>query len=178
MSVEFMVLAMPRSGTAWCANWLTTDRTLCLHDPLWSHHYSELDGLRYAGRRLGVSCTGLPLFPEFLARHKARKVILHRPIAEIEASLEQLGQPALGAAWEGALDRITGLHVDWADVYKPEKAAGIYEFLLQKPMDFERHELLARLNIQMAFEQIKVNTEAAEKLFAELREAGNRGRMQ
>ena len=27
------VFALPRSGTAWLANWLTTDRSLCLHDP-------------------------------------------------------------------------------------------------------------------------------------------------
>lgn len=172
-----MVLAMPRSGTAWCANWLTTDRTVCLHDPLWMYHYSELDGLRYAGRRVGVACTGLPLFPAFLAEHRARKVILHRPIEEVNASLAQLGQAPLGDAWNGALDRITGLHVDWADLYKPDKAAGIYEFLTQRPLDQGRYDLLRRLNVQMAFEKVDVNAAAAQRLFDELRAATNKGRV-
>ena len=28
----FFILGLPRSRTAWLANWLTTDRSLCLHD--------------------------------------------------------------------------------------------------------------------------------------------------
>lgn len=171
--IEFMVLAMPRSGTAWCANWLTTDRTICLHDPLWSHHYSELDGIRVCGRRLGIACTGLALFPEFLAKHKARKVILHRPIEEVRISLAQLGQGPLGDAWVGALDRIEGVHADWQDLYHPEKAKLLYEFLTQRSFDESRYELVRRLNIQMAFEKVEVNTEAAQRLFDELRAAGN-----
>ena len=33
MRLDFAVLALPRSGTTWLANLLTTDTTLCRHDP-------------------------------------------------------------------------------------------------------------------------------------------------
>lgn len=169
--IEFMVLAMPRSGTAWVANWLTTDRTLCLHDPLWTHHYSELDGIR-SMKRLGVSCTGLALFPEFLSKHKARKVILHRPINEVNASLVDMGLEPLALTWQDALDRIEGVHADWRDVMDPAKASAIYNFLTQKTFDEERHAMLSSLNVQIAFDRVKPDPRVARQFFEEFRKIG------
>lgn len=172
--IEFMVLAMPRSGTGWCANWLTTDRTLCLHDPLWKHHYSELDNVRSPGRRLGVSCTGLAMFPDFLASHRARKVILHRPIAEVNESGRALGLDPIPTHWDSLLDSITGFHASWTDVFKPETARPIYEFLLQRSFDEQRHAMLTGLNVQIAFERVKPDPRVARRFFEEFRRAGER----
>jgi hypothetical protein len=80
--IDFIVVGLPRSGTAWAANWLTTDTTHCIHDPIAKHHHTELDDLS-SSKHLGVSCTGLWRFPDWLNKHPAKKVILRRDRAEI-----------------------------------------------------------------------------------------------
>lgn len=141
--IEFMVIAAPRSATAWCANWLTTDRTLCLHDPLHEHTYADLDA-RKGTRTLGIACTVSALFYERVNRHPARKVILHRDAREITDSMHQLGIP--GCYDFDALHKVHGMHCHWRQVFEDPKP--IYEFLLTYPFDAERHTLLKRLNVQ------------------------------
>jgi hypothetical protein len=141
--IEFMVLGAPRSATAWAANWLTTDTTLCLHEPLARWAAQDLDGLS-SPKMLGISCTALALRPDFVNAHPARKVILHRPSAQISASMDKLRIP--GSYDFDALDRINGMHVPWTALFRAPEA--IYAFLLQRPFDVERHTELISLNIQ------------------------------
>lgn len=167
--IEFMVLGAPRSGTAWAANFLTTDNTLCLHDPMWRYHYDELDKID-SRRILGVSCTGLALIPKYLRSHAARKVVLHRPIEEIEASLADLRQGQLAPHWEETLASISGLHVSWTDLFNPLGAKRIYEWLLDREFDADRHRELVNLNVQMNFATVSINRDATARLFRELRQ--------
>lgn len=149
-----MVIAAPRSGTTWAANWLTTDTTLCLHDPLWTRHYSELDAIP-TSKALGIACTGIALFPDWLNQHPARKVILHRPLNEVDASLAAIGLPPCGVAWRGVLERIKGAHVDWRNLWK--RPQEIYEFLLRRPFDAERFEQLRQMRVQPDFERVDID---------------------
>lgn len=139
--IEFMLLAAPRSGTAWCANWLTTDRTVCLHEPLYRWTHAQLD-IRTGPRMLGIACTVSPLLD--INRHPARKAVLHRDPKEVRESMARLGIE--GDYDFTALDNTQGRHYDWAAVF--EDPAPIYEYLLEQPFDAERHELLRGLNIQ------------------------------
>lgn len=164
-----MVLAAPRSGTAWCANWLTTEASVCLHDPLWRYHYDELDYFPKGGRMLGIACTGAALFPEWVNAHRARKVILHRPLQEIDASLEALGFPPVGTQWIGRLDEVKGWHMSWDAVRENPK--GVYEYLMQRPFDAERHAILRGLYVERDLDQIRVDPHAASRLARELRAA-------
>lgn len=141
MSIEFMVLAAPRSGTAWAANWLTTDETLCLHDPLYEWTYAHLEAWP-TDRRLGIACTASALLD--VNRHPARKVVLHRDPTEVSESMVRLG--IRGSYDFEALDRVQGRHYDWRDLF--ENPGPIYEYLLERPFDLERHQLLQGLNIQ------------------------------
>lgn len=166
--IEFMVLSAPRSASTWVSNWLTTEETLCIHDPLFSRHYSEIDEIP-TSKRLGVACTGLALFPDWVNKHPARKVILHRQLDEVNRSLREIGLPSLGVEWVGALDRIKGVHVDWQVVF--EHPFLIYEHLLRMPFDSERHAALRQINAQPNFERIHVNQEATARLLRELRSA-------
>lgn len=166
MAIQFMILAAPRSATTWASNWLTTDTTLCLHDPLWQWSRDELDGLQ-SPRRLGVACTGLALFPEWVNAHPARKVILHRDLNEVDESLKRIGMTACGEQWEGVLDRIKGVHLPWSDLFaRPQY---IYEYLLDIPFDAERWTALREMNVQPHYESITVNRAATARLMAELR---------
>ena len=163
--IDFMLLASPRSGTTWSANWLSTDTTLCLHDPLWTRHYSELDDIESA-KKLGVSCTGLYLFPEFVNSHPARKVILHRDLSEINESLDEIGLPMITQQQHKMLDQIEGLHFDYKDIFT--KPRTIYEYLTGLPFDEERHELLLDIEMQPKFSGLKIGREVTRKLINEL----------
>ena len=161
-----MVIAAPRSGTAWVSTWLTTDTTLCLHDPLTRWHYRALDGIQ-SEKTLGVSCTGLALFPSYVNAHPARKVILHRDQAEIVASIKRLG--ISGGYDVGALDRIKGKHVGWREIFDNPKP--LYEFLTQKPFDADRHRELLHMNVQRSIEGKWYDTRLMQALQEELRGA-------
>ena len=167
--IGFMVLCAPRSGSAWAANLLTTDTTLCLHDPLGRYHYTELDQIR-STKRIGVACTALALFPQYVNQHPAPKVILHRPFEEVNASLLAMGGPPLPLMWDGALDKIEGMHLPWTAMFTDPKA--MYRHLLGKELDEERWEELLRLNIQFAPEKATVNPVAARRFFADLAAKG------
>lgn len=149
-----MVIAAPRSGTTWTSNWLTTDTTLCLHDPLWTRHYSELDAIQ-SSKTLGIACTGIALFPDWLNQHPARKVILHRPLDEVDASLAAIGLPPCGRAWQGVLELVVGWHMDWRDLWR--NPADVFHFLTHKSFDAERFELLRQMRVQPDFEHVDIN---------------------
>lgn len=152
-----MVIGLPRSGTAWAANWLTTDTTHCLHDPMAKYHHTELDGL-VSDKRLGVACTGLWMHREWLNAHPAKKVILHRDRSEVARSLDNLGFTDLPFP---SLDSINGLHVDWRDLWNRPEA--IWEHLIGTPFDAERHRLLKELNVQVDFDRVTVDRSVAAR---------------
>ena len=164
--IEFMVIALPRSGTTWAANWLCTDTTLCIHDPLYERHYAELDHIK-SKKRIGVSCTGLWRFPKWVNGHTARKVILHRSVDEINESLTELGFPAVPESDADMLDAIEGIHVDWRALFDDPKI--MYEYLLDKPFDAERHQELKSMAIQPEFATLKTDRTACKRLMDELR---------
>lgn len=166
--IDFMVLAAPRSGTTWAANWLTTNTTLCIHDPLLRMRRNQLDDIETT-KLLGISDTSLYQFPEFLAAHSARKVVLHRDINEVNDSLEALGVlPIHVENSQCQLDNIKAMHVSWTDMFYPDTAAPIYEYLTQQPFDIERHYELTKMQIQPEFALVPYNKSVVRELFAEL----------
>ena len=141
-----MVIATPRCGTAWASNWLTTDTQACLHDPLWDYHYSDLDALQFGSKDVGIACTGLALFPDWENAHPAKKVILHRPLNEVNASCEALGVPHVPVQLFENLHAIKGLHLNWQALFNRPQV--IHDFLFEgTAFDWQRHNLLRRLNI-------------------------------
>lgn len=154
--ISFMVLGAPRSGTAWAANWLTTERTLCLHDVLFEHALEDVDALP-CDRILGVADTGIGLFPDWVRDHPAKKVVLHRGLKEVNASLRKAGLPTVGMDWYRKLYNLTGdnvLHVDWKVLFEAPEVIHRHLFLDELPFDGVRHKLLATLNVQVDFEKV------------------------
>lgn len=151
--IEFMVLGLPRSGTTWAANWLTTDTTLCLHDPIATTHYRDLDSIR-SHSMLGISCTGTCMFVDWVNNHPARKVILHRDITEIRKSLELIGLNDFQCD-ESVLNRINGRHHHWEELF--DNPQSMYEFLLEKPFNKERHNRLVDMNIQPNLSRMSID---------------------
>jgi hypothetical protein len=160
--IGFMVIGAPRSGTAWCSNWLTTERTLCLHDALFEHDLESLDSLR-CDRTLGLADTGIWAFPDFLAKHPAKKVILHRDPYEVDASLKRAGLPEVGLTALAALQKIEGLHVDWQVLF--DAPALIHQWLFGTyHHDKVRHAALRKLNVQVDFEKVDPDPTVCRRL--------------
>lgn len=132
-----MVIGPPRSGTAWASVWLNA-----YHDPLWDVFYEDLDR-DLAG--LGVCCTGLGLFADFVAAHPAPKLILHRDPKDVNASLKALGLPAVDSRLFANLEHIQGLHVHWTELFT--NGFKIWSHLRTDEYDPWRHKQLKMLKI-------------------------------
>jgi len=171
--LEFMIIGMPRSGTTWAANWLTTDKTICLHDPLWTHHYTEWDNLAdKIGKRVGISCTGIGFWPHWLNDHPARKVIVHRPVDEINMSLRRINKEC----WDTPMNLgyIKGRHVDWQDLFNDPEP--IWNHLLPDiPFNQQRHKLLRQMKIEPVSSVGFENIDLYKQLMSEIDAHPTRG---
>lgn len=158
--LDFMIISLPRSGSTWAANWLTTDGSLCIHDPLWTIAPRDLDA-RIAelgpDRMRGIACTGLWRWPAVIAEHPCRKLILRRDRREVARSLHRLGLPSLPLKADRQLAAIEGTHVDWRSLFDPAAAREIWAFVTggRLPFDAERHARLAAMRIEPNFETVQ-----------------------
>lgn len=166
-----MVIGAARSGTTWAANWLTTEHTLCLHDPLFSYRYDELDSIPH-DRPLGVSCTGLWAHPVFVNAHPARKLILHRDAGEINASLRRIGLPEcrdltseLNGLWGG--EKV--YHCQWDQLFHEGSARLIWEHLTDSiPFDVVRWRALKEFEIGPRYQSLVIDTSKIKSMLKEL----------
>lgn len=172
MALDFIIVALPRSGTTWAANWLTGESVFCLHDPLWTMHYEDVDSevaRRARGRISGVSCTALWRWPDWLRHHSARKLILHRDADEVSESLARLGLPPMPDGAAGALERLEGKRADWTDLFDAARAARLWAWLTNGlPFDAERHAELVQCDIQPRLLSVKRDWQVNRKLGAEI----------
>jgi hypothetical protein len=170
--ISFMVLSAPRSGSTWASNWLTTGGQVCLHDPVLDIAVEHLDNLPYI-RRYGLACTALPLLTDWCNSHPAPKVILHRELEDVNASLERIGLSALPAKhWDGLLDRLAGCHVYYRDLFRPPTARAIWEHLCPwEPFDPTRHSFLSAMHIDPHFPRVRVNHDRTREFRDHLRKA-------
>jgi hypothetical protein len=140
---------------------------MCLHDPLWTHHYTTLDEIK-SNKRLGISCTGIYLFSDWVNKHPSRKVILHRPLEEVNASLDKMGLPMISESQHKRLDYIEGTHVQWTDIFHRPK--DIYEYLTGLEFDEERHKFLMDIEMQPRLQGLSMDKALTKRLIDELGE--------
>ena len=172
--IEFMVLGGPRSATTWMANWLTTDKTFCLHDPLMEYLIPKLEALTIPNRRVGIACTGSYLYPAWVKAHRARKVLLYRSAEEINVAHDMLGLTRIDAAahdqrMNALMD--AGIPVwDWRAPFELKAAVDIWGKLLPDlPFDPYRHHLLVGMNVQPQFNRRQFGREAIAELAAKVK---------
>lgn len=169
--IDFMIIGMPRSGTTWLSNLFNTGDFYCKHDPLYEMHYSEIDQkVGFAGPyvKAGVSCTALWKWPEWVNEHPSRKLIVHRSLVEINASLDGLGLPRIPTYTATHFDSIIGLHMPYESIWDYDAMADAFEYLTDRPLDINRYRELLRYNVQPNFGRIEVDKGAIKKLYNEL----------
>jgi hypothetical protein len=144
--MDFIVLGLPRSATTWLSVWLTTDRSLCLHDPF-AAALPE-DWPRDA-RRFGISCTGAYLFPKWLARQECPVAVITRDPGACDASLHRIGLGGCIEPLHDALATVDGRRWRFTDLWNEEKARALWAFLLPGiAFDATRYRQLRDIQIQ------------------------------
>ena len=172
--LDFMIVGLPRSGTTWAANFLTEGGIMCFHDPLYSVHYadwdSELPTRAPEGARVGVSCTGVWRWADWLNAHPARKVVLHRDLGEVQQSMSEIGLPPLEDGAEAALASVLGLHVPFTDLFDEAGCFLIWHHLFGNDVSFplHRHRELVNVEMQPKFSGLTINPGVTRRLLAEL----------
>src|SRR4249919_2006044 len=146
VTLDFMVLGLPRSGTTWLSNWLTTDRTLCLHDP-----FSRALPERWPRdhRRRGISCTGAYMLPKWLQHQHCPTVVITRDRDACTASLRKMGLPDITDDMVAALDAVEAPRFTFADLWNEAKAKGLWKYLVPGvAFDPARYRQLRDVNVQ------------------------------
>jgi hypothetical protein len=163
--ISFMVLAGPRSATTWVSQLLTTDSTLCLHDPLIEHTPGALDKMEIPGRHLGVAETSAMYMDSWTKHHPAKKVFLWRDPLEINCSLRLLGLPDIDAqkymSWCAKQPPEQVHH--WQSVFHAPTAEKICEYL-GVPFCHHRFRELVKVNIQPEWARLPVDKNAVAAL--------------
>lgn len=143
--IDFAVVGLPRSGTTWLANWLTTDRSLCLHDPF---AQGLPENWPIDERRRGISCTGAYVLGDWLDRQECPVAVIQRPLHECNQSLSRMGWPHVSHL-RRLLNKTEGRRWQYADLWNEEKARDLWAFLLPSiPFDALRYRQLRLMQVQ------------------------------
>jgi hypothetical protein len=168
--LDFLVLSLPRSGSTWCSNWLTTDTTFCLHDPLSHRNLADLETASFPNRQWGAACTFLWMFPEWCQEHASRILILDRDVNEVQDSLKRIGISGLPDAMIIKFKAMPGRRVPYQDLFHPETAHQIWEYLrIEAPFDRERHRLLCEMTINPNLAKWRPDKKIMHALIEQLR---------
>lgn len=165
--MDFIVLGLPRSATTWLSVWLTTDRSLCLHDPFATalpEHWPRDE------RRLGISCTGAYLFPRWLEQHECPVAIIERVPEACDRSMQGIGMGDTSIL-QNPLRETEGRRWRFDEIWHEEKARELWAFLLPGiPFDALRYRLLKDIQIQPHMGKWRFDESVAREM--KRREAG------
>lgn len=146
--MSFLVLGLPRSRTAWLANFLTYDGLFCYHEGL-NGCNSIGDYVDKIGTN-GDSNTGLMFF-DFEPYFKDSKIIvidsdIDKSIKFAKKVFKEDISDAMAIA-KASLDKIKGLHIKYEEIN--DRLDAIWSYVSDKPMNKKRAENLTKLNIQV-----------------------------
>jgi hypothetical protein len=165
MQMDFIVLGLARSATTWLANWLTTDRSICLHDPLADMSVAALCQYRSPSATWGVSCTGLWLYPELLMQSSARILLVDRDVRQINKSLVGLGLPAMPEALVQRFRQVAGPRIAFEELWTEDGARRVWTHLLPNyHFDADRYRLLRSMSIQPKLDRYAPEPEVMKQL--------------
>ena len=162
---NFFVIGLPRSRTAWLANFLTYRNRFCYHEAM--NGCRSMDEYKTKlGSDKGDSSTGLMLIDDFQSNFPDAKTIIieSEPQKSIKYAYKTYGvfDPALIYNMKSKMDLMKGwrIHIDEIDDKLPE----IWAYLIGDGYDSERAELLKKFNIQIQ-NPYSMDIDAAMELF-------------
>ena len=156
-----MILGLPRSRTAWLANFFTTEKTFCFHEPLAKmYSYREIESLK-TDRITGLADTGLGWFD--LSIYPCKKVIIHRAVNDVNRALKRKGMSVDMSILADRLKHVDGLHIEYEQIN--ERLPEIWQYCTNLPYDELRGEALKNFNVQvldLPIDEEKINSLRAE----------------
>jgi len=162
---NFFVLGLPRSRTAWFANFLTHDNNFCFHEAI--NGCRSIAEYRKKLGDNGDSSTGMALFNMNKMFPDSPILIIERdPKAAIEFCYKTYGEYDPRAIYylRDHLDNIKGMRVHYDDINANLK--NIWEYLIGDGFNQERADMLCKLNVQVV-DPHDIDQEAAEVLFGD-----------
>ena len=145
---NFFVVGLPRSRTAWLANFLTYENNFCFHEGI--NGCSSLEEYKNKlGNNKGDSCTGLMLLNLNKEFPKAPVVIIETNTKRaIEFSKEMYGKDLTQEmnALKEQMKFIKGLRIELEDVNNSLEE--IWAYLIGTSYNKERGNLLKNMNVQ------------------------------
>ena len=161
----FLVLALPRSRTAWLARFLTYGPWTCSHEQ--ARYVRDLTDMRawFSQPYVGSSETAVARWWRLIQRVRSdvRIAIVRRPVSEVIDSLVRL-EPRIGYTFDRerltvelqrqdrALDKIDrrmpSLTVRYGDLDTEAGCRSVLEYCLQMPMERLWWQMMAPINVQ------------------------------
>lgn len=150
----FFIASLPRSRTAWLANFLTTGDSFCFHEPMNRTALSEYPrlladtGKRYAGISDSLNSLIMEELIDFFP--DAKVVVIRRPLEDVEASLAKLNFkcPVLLRKIERELDRIIHAYKPLVVEFESFDPARIWKYLIPDiPLDRKRLKMLEEFTL-------------------------------
>jgi len=145
--IDFMVIGLPRSGTAWAANLFTTDVSLCWHESFIYHTLNELDQQGF-GLKFGIAETSAIYQIEAINAHSAPKLIIERSLTEINDSLKKMAFPLMPDDSIDMLSQIEGYRIQFKDLFDPAVMSKVCRTVFGLPFNIHRFNLLCDMNVQ------------------------------
>ena len=142
---KFFVLGLPRSRTYWLSRFLSTPTCVVEHEA--AMHYDSLDAL-HAGMKDGMCDTSLLLRWKDL---KGKIVLIERPAAEVEESLNRLypnprRKALLTCAWDALQEAKRSHHcIQYDDLRQEAVCQWLFEHLTEERFDRLRWKELDQL---------------------------------
>ncbi len=146
---NFLILGLPRSRTAWLANFMTTDDIFCSHEGLNGCHTLQEYKNKFKPNS-GDSNTGLALF-DFENQFKEFKiVVIENTIdASVNFSLDNYGVDIteVMTVLQERLLSLRGLHIPFQDIN--DRLEEIWNYLTPKQFNESRTEMLINFDVQI-----------------------------
>lgn len=162
-ALNFIILGLPRSRTAWLAHFLSYGEWLCLHEE--ARHWRSMEDIKVLAAMpcLGLCETSIAQFWRLIPPGW-KVVIVRRPPVEVEASLAKLGcNMSLVRPWlvrqdqklsQLAVRRPNVVQVQYDEILLESTCKAIFEYCLAKPFDRQWYSRLAHVNIQCDFPRL------------------------
>jgi hypothetical protein len=184
--IRFFITGLPRSRTAWTANFLSVAPAFCWHDGLSNTPSLKAFQTKMEAHEIcGDSDSGLPFFYDELREMypEANWVVLRRDPEEVVVSLARMnpyfGMPRINVeearsmvtASSKQLDKIASnsktLELRWSDLSLRESARSLWWHCLRDavPWRNERWEQLRDMNVTVRSADITLSLTMATKLF-------------
>lgn len=165
--MSFFIIGLPRSRTAWLANFMTYDGIYCHHEGINGCHSIEEYKAKIGND--GDSCTGMMLF-DLKEHFPDRKILIIEsdPKRCIDFTTDALGADGekVTALLVEKLNALEGLRIGYNDINN--RLRDIWEYLSDLPYDEKRGEMLKNLDIQTA---TQMDLESIEDISSEFQAA-------